>query len=438
MKALHSAYHLWRLRRRLFWSPDRLETLRRCKLRRLLDYCYHHIPYYREQFRRLGAEPGDFKKPEDLETFPILEKETLRDRADEFVDPKADRNGWIEYRSSGSTGIPLALWYLPDERLRMGFTVTREFLHNGLKPWYRMVNITEPRHSAPKNRWYHRLGIMDERFLSVYDGAELNLEKLLEIRPHLLIGFPSVLMLIGDRLRRRGAGWNLKLLFTLAEVLTPTDREVLKELWGIEPVDLYGANEVGHIAFQCGRRGGYHINVDSLHVELIRSGKPVLPGERGEVVVTNFDLRVMPIIRYRVGDVAQFSDGFCSCGCRFPMLQGIAGRSDGFIVGAGGEPFSALEVSLLLKGISGVGKYRLIQETPEEVTVEIVRIAPTAHPEEEIKRILRQRLGSEMKVTVREVPEIAPEKSGKIRSVVSRLPHPFWRPSDDSGKRKAD
>jgi phenylacetate-CoA ligase len=205
----------------------------------------------------------------------------------------------------------------------------------------------------------------------------------------------------------------------------------LKELWGVEPIDLYGANEVGHIAFQCAQRNGYHINVDSLHVELIRGGKPVGSGERGEVVVTNFDLRVMPIIRYRVGDVAQFLEDSCPCGCRFPLLRGIAGRSDGFIIGTGGGTFSALEVSLLLKEITGVKQFRLIQEKSNEVIVEIVKAVPTAHPEEGIRRLLKKRLGSEMNIVLREVPDIPREKSGKIRSVISKLPHPFWKQPDN-------
>lgn len=429
MGALHSAYHLWRLRRRLFWSKDELEALRRRKLRELLDYCYRRIPYYRDQFRTLNAQPEDFKTPDDLRAFPILEKETLRDRAAEFVDPQADRSRWIEYRSSGSTGIPVALRYLPAERQRMGFTVTRELLHNGLKPWYRMVNVTEPRHSAPKDRWYHRLGIMSERFLSVYDRAALNVEQLIRIRPQLLIGFPSVLMLIGDQLHRRGVTWDLKLLFTLAEVLTPTDRGILRDLWGREPIDLYGANEVGHIAFQCRQRVGYHINIDSLHVELIRAGEPVGQGERGEVVVTNFDLRVMPIIRYRVGDVAQFSSGSCSCGCHFPLLQGIVGRSDGFIIGSSGEPFSALEVSLLLKRISGMRQFRIIQEQFAAIVVEYVKREPTIDPRDAIQQTLKERLGEQMNIVTREVAEIPREKSGKIRTVVSDLPPPFWKKS---------
>ncbi|GAG69230.1 unnamed protein product, partial [marine sediment metagenome] len=88
MGALHSIYHLYRLKRRLFWSVNKLELLRRKKLTLLLNYCYQHIPYYQEQFKKMGAQPEDFQTPEDLANFPILEKETLRDRSEEFFDPK--------------------------------------------------------------------------------------------------------------------------------------------------------------------------------------------------------------------------------------------------------------------------------------------------------------------------------------------------------------
>lgn len=427
MGALYSAYQLTNLQRRLFWTEERLRALRRCKFRRLMDFCYHRIPYYREKFLEIGATPEDFREPEDLVRFPLLEKETLRDRIEDFFDPSADRSKIIRYRSSGSTGIPLELCYYPSERLKMGFVVTRELFFHGMKPWHRLVNITEPRHSTPKNRWYHRLGIMHERFLSIYDSADMNLRELQLLRPQALIGFPSVLMLIGREMNAAG-GMPLRprLLFTIAEVLAAEDRQILTEQWGANPVDLYGANEVGHIAFQCRRREGYHINVDTLHVEILTGTRPAKPGGLGEIVVTHFDLRVVPILRYRVGDVSAFQEGECACGCRFPRLRHITGRSDGFIQGADGTLLSALEVSLLLKSLRDVDQYRLIQEDPSHITVEWKAKTAEAHPEERIQEFLRQRLGDAFRIDIIRVTEIPRERSGKIRTVISRLPHPFW------------
>jgi len=425
MGAANSLYHLWRLGRRLRWPPEKLENLRRCKLQALLEYCYKYIPYYRRQFDNINAQPKDFRRVEDIAALPVLDKETLRDHAEEFLNPAFDRSGWIKYRSSGSTGIPLELWYTPAERLRMGNTVTRELLFNGLRPYHRLVNITEPRHSSPKNKWYHRLGVMREQFLSVYDQSQLNLAKLMELRPQAIIGFPSVLMLIGRELEKAEKPLRPNLLFTLAEVLTPDDRSTLERQWGTKPIDLYGANEVGHIAFQCPQLRGYHINMDALHVEILQGDRPAGAGERGEVVVTNFDLRVMPILRYRAGDVAARMEGSCSCGCTFPRLGEIAGRSDGFIMGCDGQLFSALEISLLLKPLTDVRQYRLIQDQPGSLVVEWVAKDSSAAPEDQILQLLTARLGAQMAIVLRRVEEIRPEKSGKIRTVISSLPRPF-------------
>lgn len=426
MGALHSLYHLYRLKRRFFWSKSKLDALRQKKLSLLLNYCYQYIPYYREQFKKIGAEPGDFRTPDDLAKFPILEKETIRDRAEEFFDFRADRKAWIRYSSSGSTGIPLELWYLPTERQRMAFTVTREFLYHGLKPWHRIANLTEPRHFSPKNLWYHRLGLMDEKFLSIFDKSDINLGRLREINPHLLIGFPSVLMIIGrEMMLEDSPPLRPKFLFTLAEVLTPEYRRILTEQWGVEPFDVYGANEVGHIAFQCSQREGYHINLDSVHVEIMVGDKPAKVGERGEVVATNFDLRIMPIIHYRIGDIAQKIEGNCPCGCQFPLLGQIAGRSDGFVAGTNEKLYSALEISLLLHPIHGIQHYRIVQEKHGHVRVDWVAKDEDAKPDYEIRLLLQKHLGPDTRIETRKVAEIPRERSGKIRSVISNLPLPF-------------
>jgi len=400
--------------------------LRSQKLAALLTYCYESIPYYREQFKAIGAEPGDFSNTEDLCRFPILEKETLRDRSEELLNPNADRTGWIKYSSSGSTGIPLQLWYHPLERLRMGHTVTRELLFHGHQPWHSMVNITEPRHSSPKNQWYHRIGLMNEQFLSLYDESGLNLERLRQINPKLLIGFPSVLLLIGEELSSvRQLDWRPQRIFTLAEVLTDEYRQNLQQYWGVDPVDMYGANEVGHIAFQCKDRENYHINADSLHIDIVRDGEIIPHGDLGEVVVTNFDLRVMPIIRYRIGDVARKVSGACSCGCNMPLMGSVAGRTDGFISGDDGKIFSALEVSLILKSVSGVKQFRLIQKEHGRVTVQYKPVSGEVNPELEITACLKMRLGEKMQIDTEKVKDIPREKSGKIRSVISEVTNPY-------------
>jgi phenylacetate-CoA ligase len=87
----------------------------------------------------------------------------------------------------------------------------------------------------------------------------------------------------------------------------------------------YGASEVGIIAHQC-EQGGMHLSAENNIVEILRGGSQAGPGETGEVVVTNLDNYVMPLIRYRIGDVGALRAGTCGCGRGLPLMEVVDGR----------------------------------------------------------------------------------------------------------------
>jgi phenylacetate-CoA ligase len=60
------------------------------------------------------------------------------------------------------------------------------------------------------------------------------------------------------------------------------------------------------------------------YVEILRDdGSPAAVGEQGEVVVTSLVNYAMPHIRYRIGDVACWSDRNCECGRHWPLLSEV-------------------------------------------------------------------------------------------------------------------
>ena len=70
--------------------------------------------------------------------------------------------------------------------------------------------------------------------------------------------------------------------------------------------EVYGGHEFGCVASTCERQGKMHIMMAECLVESIRNGRHVASGELGEIVVTPFTNRVMPLIRYRPGELAGF------------------------------------------------------------------------------------------------------------------------------------
>src|SRR5690625_5571136 len=51
------------------------------------------------------------------------------------------------------------------------------------------------------------------------------------------------------------------------------------------------------------------------------------PATTGQIVVTDYFNEATPMIRYKVGDYATWSDESCPCGRTLPVLKNIHGRA---------------------------------------------------------------------------------------------------------------
>src|SRR5262249_47424551 len=66
-------------------------------------------------------------------------------------------------------------------------------------------------------------------------------------------------------------------------------------------------------AVEC-RRGRLHVRADHSLLEVLDSaGQPVEPGELGRVHVTTLASRIMPLVRYQLGDVGRLLPERCDC-----------------------------------------------------------------------------------------------------------------------------
>jgi len=128
-------------------------------------------------------------------------------------------------------------------------------------------------------------------------------------------------------------------------VLHPSERRTIEAVFGVRVYDRYGCEEVSLIASECGEHRGLHMNTDSLHVELLADGRRVPPGSEGAVVVTDLRNRAMPLIRYRIEDVAVASEESCPCGRTYPLLARVAGRVADYLVTCNGKLISGISLT---------------------------------------------------------------------------------------------
>lgn len=186
------------------------------------------------------------------------------------------------------------------------------------------------------------------------------------------IGLPSYL----KALLERHADLRFERAFVAAEPLPPALRAWLRERVGVVRQG-YGTAETGNCGYECETENGWHVPEDALvQVCSLDDGRPLPPGEEGQVVVTLFRPDYA-IVRLGTGDLSRFLTEPCSCGRDTPRLAGWLGRV-GEAVKVRGLFLHPRQVRSVMDGIEGVERYRFIIERPadrDELRVEIVPAA---------------------------------------------------------------
>ena len=130
------------------------------------------------------------------------------------------------------------------------------------------------------------------------------------IKPTVISSVPSVIIENIDCLSSE----NLKFVETTGEPLSVEDRKFIEHELDAEVYDSYGLSE-SLIGVECRAHDGYHFNDEYVFLEIINDNGDILPGgEWGELVVTSFFHEMMPIIKYRTGDICKIDNSKCSCG----------------------------------------------------------------------------------------------------------------------------
>ena len=108
--------------------------------------------------------------------------------------------------------------------------------------------------------------------------------------------------------------------------MQPSLRQRFETEFGIDTYQMYGATEVGDVAYECSQKKGWHICEEDI-VEIVdpATGMHVKPGELGEVVVTRLN-HIFFLMRFGTGDLSRVIEEPCSCGRTSLRLAGITGR----------------------------------------------------------------------------------------------------------------
>jgi phenylacetate-CoA ligase len=435
-RAASLASLLAQLERTQWLSTDELEALELAQLESLLVHACRNAPAWRA---RLGAAGITAEMPltrEAWERIPVLERAEVHEDAERWrSNAVSETHGEVnEVATSGATGRPIRV-------LKTGLT---EFFWDALTlrahewagwdtsgrlaaiKWYpdRMATypsgMTLPDWGVP----YTIVCLSGPSFaLSVTATVEEQAEWLGRIQPDYLTLFPSLLPDLVRQCAARGVRLQgLKEVRTTGECLDPATRDLCVKGWGVKVQDAYSAQEVGYIAVQCPEHEHYHVQSESVRVEVLNEkGARCGPGETGRVVVTPLHNFATPLVRYALGDYAEVGAP-CPCGRGLPVLKRILGRSRNMLVLPDGARLWPRLSELRSSDVLPITQFQAVQTAPTRLDVRLVA-SRKGTPEEEARlaKIIGERIGCPFEVRFLYVDEIPRSAGGTFEDFRSEL-----------------
>lgn len=438
---------LWKRRqfeKQCSWPRGELEAQQAQRLAALRRFAMERSPFYARFHKGLDSAP--------IEKLPILTKAQMMESFDDLVTDRAvrlpDADEWVKTRAgdlfrgkyvvlstSGSTGRRGVFLFNESEWVGALANIARPMVWAGVSrgfarpPRSAMIASRTPWHYSARVTHSLSSRLLPALHLDAAEPIESIVRKLNEWQPEMLAAYPSVLRQLADEQDEGRLEIVLRTVATSAEVLTAETRRRVKQAWGVRVYDTYGATEYAPIAAECSH-GNKHLFEDGAIVEIVDDkGRPVPSGESGDkVLLTVFDRRTQPLIRYEISDVLRPKDGECGCGRQFRMVESIEGRVEEVLrFAAQGD--SAASVSAhpnlfheLLETIPA-GGWQVVQE-PAGLTVNLagLRDVSLCGPlERQIADTLEGRGAERPLVRVRVVDALERGATGKAPLVMSRL-----------------
>lgn len=404
------------------WPLDRRTEWRIAKLNALLDHCWSHVPFYRHYWSDHGLRHAPLHHLDELGGYPSITRDLVKANRDQIV---PDNLGSIPHKSDstgGTTGAPLKYFHdLELHALRYGFQI----LGWGLAGY----KFGDPVYVASGGSLISGRQSLRNRARSWLERKEglscLHMDRELAVRCHrqmiaqgtaYLHGYPSTISLLSEFLQEAGlAVPTLKAVITTAEMLQPRFRSTIEQGLKVPVFDHYGCNDGGLLSYQCRLHSGYHYNDFESVLEVI---EPDQLGS-GRLAITNLWNRSMPFVRYENGDLLTMETAgqLCECGCGFPRIRHVIGRSADILRFSNGRALSGPGTTLIFKDLP-VQAWQVAQVGSLKIAVRL--ITPKHLPAESeayIREVLRQHLTSEVVVDINYVERLTTTVHGKLRPV---------------------
>jgi phenylacetate-CoA ligase len=199
---------------------------------------------------------------------------------------------------------------------------------------------------------------------------------------------------------------SVKFILCSYEFVSVVHRKILRRVFGVPVFNLYGSTETGHLLME-NEQGEMKASLENVFYEIV---EPDAQGV-GNLVVTTLTNEIMPLVRYRIGDLAER--------CEEPYATNylVHGRSRDVLFRRDGRRVTTLEIDRCFDDVKGIAHYQLRQDEAGNCDLQFIPDpeAPGAKELNTLTRQIENLLQLENKIFVSAVEKLPPLTSGKFR-----------------------
>jgi phenylacetate-CoA ligase len=401
-------------------DEETLVKYQETQLSRILQHALQYSPYYSS----IGLTQNS-NATELLKNFPVLTKDIIRERGQSLLTTNKTTQ-LIKNQTSGSTGKQTTVFVTKKEQSFYRAAQTLWWEWAGFKIGTPMVQTG----LATTRSFEKKLKdlFLRTNYLFAFKVNDDQAEKAFlwaKDKNAFLGGYASSLFLLAEKAEQLQVDCKFTSAVSWGDKLFDHYRAKVERVFNCKVHETYGAGEGIMIAAQKDLPWMY-IMTPCVFLEIVDDeGNEVQDGEMGHVLVTSLTAFTMPLIRYKIGDLAiklpreQYP---ATRMLQLPILQKVIGRDTDIVVTPSGNKLVVHSFTGIFEYFPEIKQFCIVQSDLNGIKIKYIPgVGCNSDVIETIKRQLASLINEKFDLAFEIVDGIPPTASGKPQIIISNL-----------------
>ena len=418
LSGIHLNRYLDELKNQTHLNTEELVDLQKDKLSKLLLLALNSSPYYKDLKIDLTNDAL-----RDLKKFPILTKSDIRNKALEMLTQPMSL--LIKNGSSGSTGEQTHVYWSKEEQTInratqllwwhwAGYQFGNSILQTGINP--HRPGIKKFKDIIFRTKYIQAFSHNEQEILTLLKGLQKR-------KLYFLAGYASSLFVLSQISIKYGLKVNMKSAIAWGDKLFPHYKKHITEAFNCKVYETYGSAEGLMMAAQKDLEFMY-IMSPNVYIEILDDfGNEVPDGQMGNVIVTNLNGYAMPLIRYKVGDLAiklpkeEYPE---LRELNLPILKKVIGRDTDIVKTKSGNYLVVHSFTGIFEHIPEIKQFCVIQRNLDGIVIQYIKGENFQDAViEKIQTAILDSINEPFEIAFEAVDEIPNSPSGKPQLIIS-------------------